>query len=66
MKLKLPKPNITSSVNKFKANKKAIILNTSISSLNSSRLSSSSIRGNNKENIYNLNKNNNRHKESRL
>lgn len=53
MKLKVSKPNITTSVAGFKQNKKTMILNTSLSSLNSSRSSL-----NNKENIHN----NNRHK----
>lgn len=53
MKLKVPKPNII-SVSRLRANKKTMILNTSLSSLNSSRSSL------NKENV-NFNTNN-RHK----
>ena len=53
MKLKVPKPNIN-SVSGLRANKKTMILNTSLSSLNSSRSSL------NKENV-NFNTNN-RHK----
>jgi len=56
MKLKVAKPNISSMAAGVRANKKkSMILNTSLSSLNSSRLSL-----NNKENINTHN--NNRHK----